>query len=50
MSGTTKQGITMTMARQGAINDLSTKYRWDVFYGIANVQPQMSGVEMFSQP
>jgi hypothetical protein len=50
MSGTTKQGITMTMARQGAINDLSTKYRWDVFYGIANMQPQMSGAEMFSQP
>lgn len=50
MSGTTKQGITMTMARQGEINGLSTKYRWDVFYGIGNMQPQMSGIEMFSQP
>lgn len=50
LTGTTKQGITMTMARQGEINGLSTKYRWDVFYGIGNMQPQMSGVEMFSQP
>lgn len=50
MSGTTKQGITMTMARQGAIGDLSTRYRWDVFYGISNMQPQMSGIEQFSQP
>jgi hypothetical protein len=50
MAGTTKQGITMTMARQGNINDLGTKYRWDAYYGISNTQPQMSGVEMFSQP
>lgn len=49
MRGTTDQGITVTMARQGAIGDLSTKYRWDVFYGLANVQPEMSGIELFSQ-
>lgn len=50
MTATTKQGITVTMARQGVIGDLSTRYRWDVFYGLANLQPQMSGIEMFSQP
>ena len=50
MTATTKQGITVTMARQGLIGDLSTRYRWDVFYGLANMQPQMSGIEMFSQP
>jgi hypothetical protein len=50
MSATTDNGITVTMARQGAIGDLSTKYRWDVFYGLVNLQPQMSGIELFSQP
>lgn len=49
MSATTEQGITVTMTRQGAIGDLSTKYRWDVYYGLVNKQPQMSGVELFSQ-
>lgn len=49
MSATTDQGITVTMTRQGAIGDLSTKYRWDVFYGLVNKQPQMTGGQMFSQ-
>lgn len=49
MSATTDNGITVTMARQGAINDLSTKYRWDVFYGLVNKQPEMTGATMFSQ-
>lgn len=49
MSATTDNGITVTMARQGAIGDLSTKYRWDVYYGLVNKQPQMTGAEMFSQ-
>ena len=49
MAATTDSGITVTMARQGAIGDLSTKYRWDVFYGLVNKQPQMSGIELFSQ-
>lgn len=49
MTATTEHGITVTMTRQGAIGDLSTKYRWDVFYGLVNKQPQMSGIELFSQ-
>ena len=49
MSATTDNGITVTMARQGAIGDLSTKYRWDVFYGLVNLQPQMTGIELFGQ-
>lgn len=49
MVGTTDQGVTVTMARQGAIGDLSTKYRWDAFYGLLNKNPQMSGIELFSQ-
>ena len=50
MTAATDQGITVSMARQGSVNDLSTKYRWDVYYGLVNKQPQMSGIELFSQP
>jgi len=49
MSATTDNGLTVTMARQGSIGDLSCKYRWDVFYGLVNLQPQMSGIELFGQ-
>jgi len=49
MAATTDSGITVTMARQGAIGDLSTKYRWDVYYGLVNKQPEMTGIELFSQ-
>lgn len=49
MRGTTDNGITVTMARQGAIGDLTTKYRWDVWYGLTNMQPEMAGIELFSQ-
>lgn len=50
MTGTTDQGITVTMTRQGSINDLSTRYRFDILIGVVNLQPQMSGIELFSQP
>lgn len=49
MRATTANGVTVQMARQGAIGDLSTKYRWDVFYGLVNKQPEMTGAMMFSQ-
>ena len=49
MRATTSNGVTVTMGRQGAIGDYSTKYRWDVFYGLVNKQPEMSGAVMFSQ-
>ena len=49
MQATTENGITVVMARQGAIGDLSTKYRWDVFYGLVNKQPEMTGIELFNQ-
>lgn len=49
MSATTEQGITVTMARQGEIGGLNTKYRWDAWYGLVNKQPEMSGCLMFSQ-
>lgn len=49
MSATTDQGVQVTMARQGAIGDLSTKYRWDCYYGLVNKQPEMTGFSQFSQ-
>jgi hypothetical protein len=49
MSATTDNGLTVTMARQGQIGALNTFYRWDVFYGLVNLQPQMSGIELFGQ-
>lgn len=49
LRATTSQGVTVTMARQGAIGDLSCKYRWDTFYGLVNKQPEMTGAMMFSQ-
>jgi hypothetical protein len=49
MSATTTNGMVVTMARQGNIGDLKTKYRWDVFYGLVNKQPEMTGGEQFSQ-
>lgn len=47
MSATTDNGLTVVMTRQGDINALNTKYRWDVWYGLVNLQPQMSGVIIF---
>lgn len=48
MSATTDNGLTVTMTRQGDINGLNTKYRWDVLFGLVNLQPQMSGIEIFA--
>jgi hypothetical protein len=49
MHAETDQGIQVVMTRQGAIGDLSTKYRWDTFYGLVNKQPEMTGITQFSQ-
>lgn len=49
MRATTDLGIAITYARQGNINDLSVKMRWDIDYGTSNLQPQMSGNIMFGQ-
>ncbi len=49
MRGTTDNGIELLMTRQGNINDLSTKYRFDTLWGLVNKQPQMTGAIMFGQ-
>lgn len=50
MRGTTpKLGLPITFARQGNINDLSAKVRLDIDYGVGAVQPEMIGLQLFSQ-
>jgi len=49
MRGTTDQGVSLLMTRQSDINDLGTKYRFDVFFGTVMLQPQMAGIMMFNQ-
>lgn len=46
---TPTMGIAITYTRQGAINDLSVKARWDVDFGTALLNPQFAGAEMFNQ-
>lgn len=49
MRATTDQGIEMVMQKQFDINTQKTKYRWDVLYGVVMLQPEMSGITLFSQ-
>ena len=49
MSGTTDDGIQLTMTRQGSINDLATKYRFDAIWGTNCNNPEMAGIILFSQ-
>lgn len=46
---TPKLGIAITYVRQGEINDLSTKFRWDIDFGTALTNPQMGGNMAFNQ-
>jgi hypothetical protein len=49
MRARTDLGIGITYTRQGNINDLSVKARFDVDFGTALTQPNMAGVELFNQ-
>lgn len=49
MRATTDLGIAITYVRQGNVNDLSVKGRWDIDFGWALTQPQMAGTMVFSQ-
>lgn len=49
MRATTDLGIGITYTRQGAINDLSVKARWDIDFGTALLNPEMAGVQLFNQ-
>ena len=49
MQAQTDLGIGITYTRQGSINDLSCKVRWDIDFGTALLNPDMAGVQLFNQ-
>jgi hypothetical protein len=49
MRATTDLGIAVQYTRQGQINDLSVKARFDIDFGCALTAPNMAGVELFNQ-
>lgn len=49
MRARTDLGIGITYTRQGEINDLSVKVRWEVDFGTSLLNPQFAGAEMFGQ-
>lgn len=49
MRATTDLGVALTYTRQGNINDLSVKARFDIDFGTALTAPNMAGVELFNQ-
>ncbi|WP_033134626.1 P22 phage major capsid protein family protein [Acinetobacter sp. MN12] len=49
MRAVTDQGIAITYARQGDINNFNVKYRWDVDYGVGLLNTEMAGIQLFNQ-
>ena len=49
MRATTDQGVELVMQKQFDINTQKTKYRWDVLFGVVLLQPEMAGIQLFSQ-
>lgn len=49
MRATTPLGVAMSYTRQGNINNLSVKFRFDVRYGTGALNPEMMGIQLFSQ-
>jgi hypothetical protein len=49
LRATTDFGIGITYTRQGNINDLTLKYRWDIDFGVGPLNTEMMGIQMFGQ-
>lgn len=49
LRATTDLGIAITYVERGDINDLSVKYRWDIDFGTALLNPAMAGTVAFNQ-
>jgi hypothetical protein len=50
MSGTTDQGMQLTMTKQAEIKTGKVNFRVDTKYGVAVTNTEMCGIELFSQP
>jgi len=46
---TTSQGLGVLITQQGDINTLNSKFRMDIFFGVVNLQPEMTGIILFGQ-
>ena len=49
MKASTDQGFQMQLMKQFDINTRKIFYRLDTFYGVNNLQPEMTGIILFSQ-
>lgn len=49
MRGTTDQGLELVMVKQGDIQTGKIRYRFDTRFGVAALNTEMMGVELFSQ-
>lgn len=49
MRASTEQGIEVVMTKWFDGNVFKTKFRWDIFFGVCNKQPEMTGLMLFSQ-
>lgn len=49
MRATTDNGIEVVMQKQYNIDTMKTKFRLDTLFGVCNKQPEMSGIQLFSQ-
>lgn len=50
LRGSTAQGFELTMMKQFDIQTRELLYRFDTFYGVAMLNPEMCGMMIFSQP
>jgi len=49
LTGATDQGFQLVMTKFFDINTYKYKVRWDTFFGVANKQPEMTGIMLFNQ-
>lgn len=49
MRASTEQGIELVMQKWYDINTMKIKYRVDTLFGVVCAQPEMAGIELFSQ-
>ena len=49
MRSSTDQGIEVVMQKFYEIKTQRTLYRWDVLFGVVNLQPEMTGLILFNQ-
>lgn len=49
LRGSTDSGIEIAMFKQTSIDNIKTKYRLDVRFGVVNKAPEMSGILLFAQ-